>query len=74
MSVTIESLVKAISPIACSALFAASIAGNRSYPFDHYFVFYLLASARLLIAFLAWNHAADNGTVKIIDLRAFRKQ
>eukprot|EP00904_Undaria_pinnatifida_P001778 jgi/Undpi1/11600/HiC_scaffold_30.g13895.m1 len=62
MSVTIESLAKAISPIVCSALFAVSIHGNRSYPMDHYFVFYLLASTRLSIAFLAWNYAADNET------------
>ena len=74
MSVTIESLAKAISPIVCSALFAVSIHGNRSYPMDHYFVFYLLASTRLSIAFLAWNYAADNETVKLNELRAFRKQ
>eukprot|EP00904_Undaria_pinnatifida_P008637 jgi/Undpi1/4903/HiC_scaffold_19.g08255.m1 len=74
MSVTIESLGKAISPIVCSALFAVSIHGNRSYPIDHHFVFYLLGSTRLLIAFLAWNYTAGNETVKLNELRAFRKQ
>eukprot|EP00904_Undaria_pinnatifida_P011620 jgi/Undpi1/7589/HiC_scaffold_23.g10062.m1 len=74
MSVTIESLGKAISPIVCSALFAVSINGNRSYPVNHYFVFYLLASMRLSMALLAWNYGSDNKIVKLNELRAFRKQ
>lgn len=64
VSVTIESLARAISPIACSTLFALSIDGNRSYPFERHFVFYLLACTRLAVACLAWRYAADNETME----------
>lgn len=64
LSITIESLARAISPMACSALFAFSTNGNYPYPFEYHFVFYLLGSIRLVAACTGWNRITDNGNME----------
>lgn len=67
ISVTAESVVRAISPMACSALFAFSINGNHPYAFDCHSVFYLLAATRLVAGWFGWNTITDNGNMGYID-------
>ena len=51
----VAAFTKAISPVLCSALFAFSIDGNKPFPFDYHFTFYLLTVMRLVVAWMGWN-------------------
>eukprot|EP00904_Undaria_pinnatifida_P000534 jgi/Undpi1/10481/HiC_scaffold_29.g12931.m1 len=64
ISITIESMARAMSPMAFSTLFAFSVNGSYPYLFDYRFPFYLLALVRLVAGCTGWNKITDNTTIE----------
>ncbi|CAN0481479.1 unnamed protein product, partial [Scytosiphon promiscuus] len=48
------SFTRAFAPVSFSVLFAFSIDGNHSFPFDYHLVFYVLALINLAAACMSW--------------------
>lgn len=51
----LSSLARAAGPAACGALFAFSINGDHSFPFDYYFTFIFMALSMVVVSVVGWN-------------------
>eukprot|EP00904_Undaria_pinnatifida_P005739 jgi/Undpi1/2295/HiC_scaffold_13.g05679.m1 len=60
IAAAVTAFTKALSPVLCSVLFAFSIDGNKPFPFDYHFVFYLLTVMRLVVAWMGWNKITNS--------------
>ncbi|CAN0383100.1 unnamed protein product, partial [Laminaria digitata] len=55
LSTTVSAISTMLSPIICSALFAFTIDGHHTFPFNYNLTFYFLAFSRLVSACMGWN-------------------
>lgn len=64
ISMALTSVARSISPVVFSTMFAFSIDGSHPFPFDYHFVFYLIGTMRLVVAFMAWNRIQDTEVMR----------
>lgn len=62
LAATVGSLAQVAGSTVCAALYAFSVDGDRSFPFNHHFAFYIIASVRFAGGYVAWNAIGVDGT------------